>query len=173
MIRFHFVNNAELDREIMSLCERFNCRRMSDFVNRFLFRNLREYLIFVNRFCQEGNFAIVSGCRVNRKVSIPESVYHGLKLCHKELDTYSIALIWRSLLLKVVECFNDGGLEVWEEYKRQVIERGEMKEKRLKRANKSFLASVISVHIPGVLSNQINKIGFYDNNNEFLWYLRC
>lgn len=173
MIRFHFMNNKDLDNEIMRLCASFNCDSMSVFINGILFENETDFLIFINHYCNGLNtFQRISGCRINRKVSIPETVYHGLKLCHKELDTYSIALIWRSLLLKVVECFNTGGLEAWKEFKDRTIQSGEIRDNNHAENNSLLLNMISNVHIPGFQSQNISKIGFYTFGNEFLSYLR-
>lgn len=149
MVRFHFMNNGILDKDIMALCEQNKCNGISDFVNKVLFVGMKEFLVFINYYCNNRKFKTVSGCRVNRKVSIPEGVYHGLKLCHKELDTYSIALIWRSFLIDVVECFTTGGIEKWEDFKRSVVEIERIREKEQRSNNNIFLHTVESVHIPG------------------------
>lgn len=173
MMRFHFKNNDRLDQAIMDLVERYNCDGISMLLNNILFRNVREFLTFVNHYCVEDMvFRTVEGCKVNRKVSIPDVVYHGLKLCHKELSTFSIALIFRSLLIDVVECFAAGGLEAWEDFKRRVIEMGEIHEIVEREINDRFIQTIESVHIPGFTWQNISKVCFFTLGNEFIGYLR-
>lgn len=174
MMRFHFLNNERLDNEIMILVKRFNCVGLSMFINHILFKDVKEFLNIVNYYCVKNmGFRTVKGCKINRKVSIPDVVYHGLKLCHKELNTYSIALIWRSILIDVVECFNTGGREEWEDFKRRVMEIGESDEVEQRDANETFIESIDSVHIPGFQWQNISKVCFFTLGNEFIGYLRC
>lgn len=164
MIRFHFMNNEDLDNALMKLCEVYNYDSISILINQVLFQNMREFIMFINHYCHENTvFKTVVGCRVNRKVSIPDTVYHSMKLCHKELNTYSIALIWRSLLLDIIECFTIGGLDEWNEFKRSVIEKGIMREKKTRKDNRILLNHINSVHIPGTSWQNISKIGFYES----------
>lgn len=174
MKRFHFKNNEVLDSKIIDLSNKNNCASLTIFIRRVLFNDEKEFLIFMNYYYQRNiGFKIVNGCSVNRKVSIPEAVYHGLKLCHKELDTYSMALIWRSFLIDIVECFETGGGEAWQDFKKLVIENGVTHEKRQRKNNKIILRRIQAVHIPGISSRNINKIVFFNNSNEFIGYLRC
>lgn len=97
---------------------------------------------------------------------------YGLKQCHKELDTYSIALIWRSILIDVVECFADDGRDAWEDFKRRVMEMGEIHENEKQEINERFIESIGSVHIPGLSTQFISKVCFFTFGNEFIGYLR-
>lgn len=174
MVRFHFKNNEKLDTKFINLCNSFNCNAMSAFINKVLFRNFTEFLIFINYYCsKDRDFKVVQGCRINRKVSIPDEIYHSLKLCHKEKNTFSIAFIWRSFLIDVVECFLAGGLVEWENFKREVIESGQIQEKQSRDNNKFLLNSIYNVHIPGISSLNISKIVFFTIGNRFLGHLRC
>lgn len=174
MIRFHFMNNKGLDEKILAICESENCNGMSMLMNHVCFSDLREFLLFINNYCQrDEQFRTIKKCKVNRKVSIPDAVYHGLKLCHKELDTFSIALIWRSVLIDFVECYNAGGLNAWEDFKRDVIGNGQIREKRQRKDNKVLLKEISSVHITGNTWQNISKIAFYTLGNQFIGYIRC
>lgn len=174
MIRFHFVNNEKLDNDISVLCDKYNCNGISKLINQVLFRDQLELLVFINHYCSENrNFKTVKGCRINRKVSIPEVVYHGMKLCHKELNTFSIAFIWRSLLIDIIECLKNGGLKAWENYKRHVIEIGENNENDKRVVNTNFLDNIKSVHMPQLSQQNISKVVFFNFGNEYLGYLRC
>lgn len=174
MMRFHFMNNEELDNQITAICKEYHCDNISKLLNKVLFSKKNEILIFINYYCNSRiNFKTVKGCRVNRKISIPDVVYHSLKLCHKELNTYSIALIMRSLLIEIAECFATGGLKAWEDFKKLVVEIGQIKESRIKKDNQILLRNINSVHIPSISPKHISKIGFYTFGNEFIGYIRC
>lgn len=174
MIRFHFTNNIKLDTDIIAICEMCDCSTMTNLLNRVLFVNIREFLLFMNYYCQRNaGFKNICGCTVNRKISIPEVVYLSMKLCHEEMNTFSIALIWRSFLLDIVECFQLGGLERWEDFKREVIESGENIERENRLENNRFIKSINNVHMTGINTQDISKIGFFTFGNRFLGHLRC
>lgn len=174
MKRFHFMNNEALDNNLLSLCEVYQCETISNLINRILFCDIREFLIFMNHYCQKNvEFKTVKKCTIRRKISIPEVIYFSMKLCHEEFNTYSIALIWRSFLIDLVECIERGGLDEWEKFKRHVLDIGIMQERKLRKNNRVILRKINSVHIPGILRKNISKIGFYTFGNEFMGYLRC
>lgn len=173
MKRFHFKNNPELDMQLLKLYKAFNCKTLTDFINRVLFSNQREFLIFIDYYCCNNiEFEKIDRCIKNRKVSIPEAVYNSIKLCHKELDTYSMALIWRSFLINVVDCFLKGGRENWENYKRSLIETVEIDEENSRSMNVTFMSEAQSVHISNMIPKNISKIVFFSISNVFLGYLR-
>lgn len=174
MKRFHFMDNEGLDQKIKDIYNTYNCNKLSIFITRVLFRNENEFLIFMTYYCQRNSkFKTVKNCKISKKVTIPDAVYHTMKLCHKELNTYSIALIWRSFLIDVVECFTNTGLDGWTEFKEKIIENGQKNEKNKNIKNKPFLKKINCVHIPGLTASSISKIVFFSFNNEFIGYLRC
>lgn len=174
MVRFHFKNNRELDNGILSLCEEFKIRGITAFINNFLFESEQELILFITSYCSDDkNFKSITGCGVSRKVSIPEPVYHSMKLCHKELDTFSIAVIWRSFLIDVLKCFTEGGFDAWQEFKFAVIESVLTSQRKVRNENKNLIKLVKSVHMHNFKLLSINRISFFDRNNEFLGYLHC
>lgn len=173
MKRFHFKNNKELDSKIYRLKEKFICSTLSDLFNKKLFKGVREFLNFMNFYCYRNTkFKNTTGCNVSRKVSIPFVVYYSMKLCHDELDTFSIAFIWRSMLLDIVDCFERGGLEEWERFKMSVIDSGKTRDKNQAKDNELLLDNLSSVHIPGLIWQNISKIVFFTLGNQYMGHLR-
>lgn len=172
MKRFHFVNNQELDSSIVSLCSSLDCRNLSKLLE-LIFDSDDEFYEFATGFCRRDTvFETVNVCRVDSYVLIPEAVYNTMKLCHKELDTFSIALIWRSILITIVECFIAGGFQEWQRYKRGVILGCETSEMEDVENDRELLSEVRNCHKINFTEMIGGKISFFNNSNEFLGYLR-
>lgn len=173
MKRFHFMNNVDLNDGLSGVYEECGCRRLTVLMRR-LFKNEEEFLNFMNCYCnQAAEFPEMLECSVDSYVSIPEPVYNSMKLCHKEQDTFSIALIWRSFLIDVIECFRIGKMDAWLSFKANVIDIITKREIQDAHANSGLISYIINAHMINFSGVNIGKIVFFDKINNFLAYLRC
>lgn len=172
MKRFHFVNNEELDYSLNVICKSNNCKDLSELFE-VLFCDEIEFIKFINAYCHvDVLLKRVVRCNIDNYVKIPEGVFNSMKLSHKELDTFSIAIIFRSVLIEIVECFESGGMEMWEVYKLRLIGDCENIVENDNIRNTELINLLRSSRMATLISGNIEKITFFNHNSEFLLRLR-
>lgn len=169
MKKFHFMNTVELEKRVQRICDEYNCRGLSSLIRR-LFSSEDVFLYFIKAYCHlYDEFRFTEECIVDRKVWIPVSVFRTLKSCHNEHNQFSIALIWRSVLLEIIERFEVGGWEAWEEYKNEIIESCRNIEQEIEK--NQYLTEKLLTHMVQYQEGRPEKIAYFDYFNKYLGYL--
>lgn len=172
MKRFHFMNNVDLDKRVSAICQLYKVRDLSELFT-LLFEDEDEFLRFVKAFCiRDRVFFSVKECDVDSYVKIPEAVFKTLKLCHMELNTFSIAFIFRSILISVVDCFQKGGMVLWNEYKRDLISAKDESDNSDIQDNFELIEMIKKYHMAAFPKNFFGKISLFSYWNSFLCDLK-
>lgn len=171
MKRFHYVNNKGLERNIAAICQLTGCNDLTELF-RLLFISDKDFIRFTDAYCiSRVDFERVFDCDVHCYVYIPEEVFNSIKKCHIESNTFSIARIFRSILVRVVECFIIGGFEYWQMFKMEVFESCKISEENDIVESTSLFLKIGTRHMSERWGINTGKLSFYNTSNEFLGYL--
>lgn len=178
MGRFHFVNNVKLHEKIIYLMGELECKNLSSLVN-VLFTDskssenlLMDYLQCINLDLIQ--LSVLSECKKDVYVSISDNVHIAIKHLHSNMDIYSMALIFRSVLKEAVEFIENYGLENWYFYVKSIIGLYEevSNNDQIEDDNviEEIKTHIISAHKCIYKEKQISRIEFFNFSSEYLGY---
>lgn len=175
MHNFHLKLTVDLEEKIRIVCGITRTRSLR-YVLEMLFRREHSFFLrFIDIMIERGGLQSVFGeCSVDYSVKIYESVHQTLKLYHKSLDTFSIAVLFRDIINFICDYIISYGVERWFDFLEVVLSENEefVRQEVCHLREKFEVNSNLLTHMLIQGLRGIGKILFFDENGVFSSQIR-
>lgn len=171
MTRFHFVNNQNFEDKRNKLYRLYNCNSLTRLIKK-IFNNNQNLIDYVNCIPPDNlNIEKMDNLNIHSYILIPIEVYNTIKLLHLEINTFSMAEVFRSIIEFVFDYILRYENITWLEYLQSFIEARKIHEKTKIKQNIELHNSLRTAHMSNLLTTEIKKAVFFDISGSFSGYL--
>lgn len=174
MIDFHFICGEKVLYKIDYLKKLYNFRSRQALINNLFENNAIKFMKFGNSLnFNRYSLKIDNDIQKEVHLSIPEIVHSTVKLLHKTFNTFSMALVFRSMIDFATDFVMRNGLEKWFIFLNEVIYECDNREKILLENTVSKFVNKFSNfnHMDQIIYKKNQKIVFFDRFSNYLTYI--
>lgn len=173
MQKFHYMENPEFQNDITELYKKLNCRSFTGFFI-LIFRTKSETATenavkFIN--CLDYQRLIIQttyDCTKNVYIRIEEEVHRTLKHFHDTMNTFSMAEIFRSMIIEAVNFIVEYGLEIWHIYLEELLLQTDEHNEIKKNEFINHYRNIDQAHMCLNYISKSKKMAFFDFSSHYL-----